>query len=166
MFNAGVLTISDKGSIGERIDTSGPAAQKRLGALSINVTKYEIVPDEKDVIASKLIEWVDKENLDIILTTGGTGLSPRDVTPEATMRVVEKMVPGLCEAMRMETMKRTPTAILSRAIAGSRGKCLILNLPGSQPGVEECLSVVAPVLIHAIETLSGKTFKGSHRGSV
>jgi len=111
MFIGGVLTISDKGAKGERIDTSGPAAQKQLGVLSIKPVKYEIVSDDKDSIAEKLIEWVDKENLDIILTTGGTGLSPRDVTPEATMQVIEKVVPGLCEAMRLETMKRAPTSI-------------------------------------------------------
>jgi len=166
MYRGGVQTVTDKGSVGESIDTSGPAAQKKLSALSISVINYEIVPDDMDCIAARLIEWVDKDKLDIIVTTGGTGLSPRDVTPEATMKVIEKMVPGLSEAMRIGTMKHAPTSILSRAIAGSRGKCLIINLPGSQAGVEECITIIAPVLIHGLETLAGKTFEGPHGGMV
>jgi molybdopterin adenylyltransferase len=162
VFEAGILTISDKGWRGERIDESGPAAREYITHLNIKVTKCEIIPDEKELIATKLKEWVDNVGLDLIITSGGTGLSPRDVTPEATNLVIEKVVPGLVEAMRMETMKKAPTSILSRAVAGSRGKCLIVNLPGSPTGVRECMEIISPVLIHALETLAGKVFEGPH----
>jgi molybdopterin adenylyltransferase len=165
VFEAGVLTISDKGWRGERIDESGPAAREHIKLLNILVTRYEIIPDEKDVIAAKLKQWVDQFGLDLIITSGGTGLSPRDVTPEATNLVIEKSAPGLVEAMRIGTMKKAPTAILSRAVAGSRGKCLIINLPGSPKGVKECMEIISPVLIHALETLAGKVFEGPHHGS-
>jgi molybdenum cofactor synthesis domain-containing protein len=126
------------------------------------VVRYEIVPDERNAIAERLMEWTDKIGLDLIVTSGGTGLSPRDVTPEATLDVVDKTIPGLTEAMRMETMKKTPTSVLSRAIAGSRGKCLIINLPGSPGGVKECLDVILPVLPHAMEILAGEVSECAH----
>jgi molybdopterin adenylyltransferase len=163
VFLTGVLTISDKGWRKERIDESGHVAQeciKRLAAFEI--AKYEIVPDDSLMISSKLKEWSDEFGLDLILTSGGTGLSPRDFTPEATMAVIERVVPGLTEIMRMDTRKSVPTSILSRAIAGSRGKCLIINLPGSPGGVRECLEVILPVIPHALETLAGKVFEGPH----
>lgn len=163
MFLAGVLTISDKGYRGERVDESGQVAQQYIKRLAdFQILKYEIVPDEKEIIASKLKEWVDSVGLDLVITSGGTGLSPRDVTPEASMLVIDRLVPGLTETMRMETKKNSPTSILSRAIAGSRGKCLIINLPGSPGGVRECLEAILPVIPHALETLAGKIFEGPH----
>jgi molybdopterin adenylyltransferase len=115
-----------------------------------------MVPDEKDLIIEKLIKWADDDNLDMILTTGGTGLTPRDVTPEATLAVVDRIVPGFAEAMRAESLKQTPHAMLSRAVAGTRGKCLIINLPGGPKAVRECLEVILPALPHAVETLKGQ----------
>lgn len=165
MFSAGILVISDKGSQGERRDDSGPAARECIRQLPVQVAEYDIVPDEMDVISAKLREWVDEKGLDLILTSGGTGLSPRDVTPEATLAAIDRVVPGLVEAMRMETMKRKAEAILSRAVAGIRGKCLIINLPGNPRGVCECLEVILPVLPHALDIVSGKSCDGSHGGS-
>jgi molybdenum cofactor synthesis domain-containing protein len=165
VFLAGVLTISDKGWRGERVDESGQFAQQYLKRLPvIKIGKYEIVPDDKEIISTKLKEWADDAGLDLIITSGGTGLAPRDITPEATMAVIDRLVPGLTEAMRMETKNNAPTAVLSRAIAGSRGKCLIVNLPGSPGGVRECLEVILPVIPHALETLAGKIFEGHHHG--
>jgi molybdenum cofactor synthesis domain-containing protein len=163
VFLAGVLTISDKGWRGERIDESGQIAQQYIKRLvNFEVIKYEIVPDEKEIISDKLRHWADDEGLALIVTSGGTGLAPRDVTPEATMAVVDRVIPGLTEAMRIETKKNAPTAVLSRAVTGSRGKCLIVNLPGSPGGVRECFDVILPVLPHAVETLAGKVFEGPH----
>jgi len=154
MFNLGILTISDKGWQGQRDDESGKVIRETL--LDSRVVKYEIVPDETDVIAGKLAEWADGGSVDVILTSGGTGLSPRDVTPEATLSVVDKVVPGFAEAMRAKTFEATPFAILSRAVAGVRGKCLIINLPGSPKAVRECLEVILPVIPHAMEIIKGE----------
>jgi molybdopterin adenylyltransferase len=156
MLNLGILTISDKGWRGQRQDKSGEAIRDSLSSLDNHVVKYEVVPDEADIIASKLAQWADEGSLDIILTTGGTGLGPRDVTPEATLSIVDRVVPGLAEAMRAETLKTTPFAMLSRAVAGTRGRCLIINLPGSPKAVRECLEVLLPVIPHAVEIIRGE----------
>jgi molybdopterin adenylyltransferase len=163
-MRAGILVISDKGWRGERLDKSGQTAKEVISQLKIDILKYEVVPDEADIISSRLREWCDEGGLDLILTSGGTGLSDRDVTPEATLAVVDKVIPGLTEAMRMETMKRKPEAILSRAVAGSRGQCLIINLPGSPKAVQECLEVILPVLPHALDVLGGRVSDCGHGG--
>jgi molybdopterin adenylyltransferase len=154
-MNVGVLTLSDKGSRGEREDTSGAAIRELLTPLGAAVRRYEILPDDRDRIAAALAAWADAGDLDLILTTGGTGLAPRDVTPEATLAVVDRLVPGLAEHMRAEGMRRTPMAALSRAVAGLRGRTLIVNLPGSEKGVRENLAAILPLLPHAIETARG-----------
>jgi len=156
MFRLGVLTVSDKGSRGEREDVSGRVIQELLAPPDYEVARYEIVPDEQDLIAAVLIRWADQDGLDLVVTAGGTGLAPRDVTPEATERVIQRRVPGLAEAMRQESLKVTPMAMLSRATAGVRGRTLIINLPGSPRSVRECLGVVAPVLRHGLELLRGQ----------
>ena len=157
MFRLGILTISDKASRGERQDKSGQAIRDSLSFLVDSyIAKYEVVPDERDVIAGKLADWADEGSVDIILTTGGTGLSQRDVTPEATMSILDKVVPGFSEAMRAKTFSLTPMAMLSRVVAGIRGKCLIINLPGSPAAVQECLGVVLPVIPHAVEIIQGE----------
>ena len=155
MFSAGILTISDKGSRGEREDRSGPEIRRLIASLPATVEASEIIPDEEEGIVEKLLDYVDRKKLDLILTTGGTGLSPRDVTPEATRKVLDKEVPGIAEAMRAEGMKITPTAMLSRAVAGIRRRSLIINLPGSPQAVRETLSVILPVLKHALEKIQG-----------
>jgi len=155
MFSVGILTISDRGCRGEREDLSGPEIHRLIIGLSASVEAYEIIPDEEEIIYQKLLEYADGKKLDLILTTGGTGLSPRDVTPEATRRVLEKEIPGMAEAMRAEGMKITPLAMLSRAAAGIRGRSLIVNLPGSPQAVRENLAVILPVLKHALEKAQG-----------
>ena len=155
MFSAGILTISDKASRGEREDRSGPEIGRLIASLPATVEASEIIPDEEEAIVEKLLDYVDRKKLDLILTTGGTGLSPRDVTPEATRKVLDKEVPGIAEAMRSEGMKITPMAMLSRAVAGIRRRSLIINLPGSPQAVRETLSVILPVLKHALEKIQG-----------
>ena len=161
---AGILVISDKGWRGERSDDSGRVAREVISRLGAEVAKYEVVPDEAKIISGKLVEWCDDVGLDLIVTSGGTGLSPRDVTPEATLAVIEKTIPGLTEAMRMDTMKIKPEAVLSRAVAGSRGKCLIINVPGSPKAVKECLEVILPVLPHALEVLGNRVSECGNYG--
>jgi len=156
MLNAGILTISDKGSQGQRQDESGSVIRESLSSLDSRIVAYDIVPDEADTIAAKLAQWADNGEIDLILTTGGTGLAPRDTTPEATLSILDKVAPGFTEAMRAETSKATPYAILSRAVAGVRKKCLIINLPGSPKAVRECLEVVLPSIPHAVEIIKGE----------
>lgn len=154
MLRIGILTMSDKGSRGERVDESGQVIKEMVSSIG-NILLYEVIPDEKELIKKKLIEYSEK--VDLILTTGGTGLSPRDVTPEATLEVIDRQIPGISEAMRYEGLKKTPRAMLSRAVAGVRGGCLIINLPGSPKAVRENLEAVLPVIGHAIEKIKGDT---------
>jgi len=161
MLNVGILTISDKGWRGQRQDESGKVIREKLSPLDSHVVKYEVIPDEMDVISHKLAEWADEGRVDVIITTGGTGLSQRDVTPEATLSILDKVVPGFAEAMRAKTFGTTPMAILSRATAGVRGRCLIINLPGSPKAVGECLEVILPVIPHAVEIIKGEVTEHS-----
>ena len=156
MLKVGILTVSDKGWKGERQDKSGEVIREILSGIDAHIANYDIVPDEENFIAQKLIKWADEDKVDVIVTTGGTGLSPRDVTPEATLSVIDRVVPGFAEAMRAESLKKTPHAMLSRAVAGARGSCLIINLPGSPKAVRECLEPILPALPHAVETLKGR----------
>jgi molybdopterin adenylyltransferase len=149
----GILTISDRSSRGERTDESGPALAHLIEAEGWVVIKQDILPDEESAIRDLLITWVESGGVDIILTTGGTGFSPRDVTPEATRAVIEREAPGLAEAMREASLKVTPHAMLSRIVTGIRKRTLILNLPGSPKGAVENLQVVMPVLSHAVQLL-------------
>jgi len=155
MFKVAILTISDRGSKGEREDSSGPLIQEMVKGLPAQVIHYEIIPDEKEVIIEALKKSADQLKADLILTTGGTGLSPRDVTPDATLKVIDKEIPGFSEAMRAESLKKTPHAMISRAICGIRGSSLIVNLPGSPKSVKENLSVILPALPHALSKLMG-----------
>ena len=165
MLNLGILTISDKGWRGQRYDESGEVIRDSLSLLDSCVVKYEIIPDEVDVIANKLAEWADGGSVDVILTTGGTGLSQRDVTPEATLSIVDKVVPGFAEMMRAQTFGKTPLSMLSRAVAGVRRKCLIINLPGSPKAVRECLEVILPAIPHAVEIIKGEVTEHIAPGS-
>lgn len=156
MFGAAVLTASDRGARGEREDKSGKVIQEIIQRLGGEVLEYAMVPDDLESIQEKLIYFSDKLKAEVILTTGGTGLSPRDNTPEATLSVIEKKVPGLAEVMRAESLKKTPHAMLSRAVCGVRGSSLIINLPGSPKAVRECLEVIETALPHAIELMKGR----------
>jgi molybdenum cofactor synthesis domain-containing protein len=155
MIKVAIITISDKGAKGQRDDISGETIRSILEKIEAEVVEYKIVPDEIDLIQKAIIEAVDRIGADLLLTTGGTGLAARDVTPEATMAVVDKLVPGISEIIRMESFKKTPKAILSRAIAGIRKKSLIINLPGSPKGVRESLNVILEALPHGIDILKG-----------
>ena len=151
------MTISDKASVGKRTDESGETAARMLQGEGFEISRQKIVPDDRRQIADTLLEWVDKEGLSLIVTSGGTGLSPTDVTPQAMLDVIDYQVPGMSEAMRAESLKKTPHAMLSRAIAGVRGSCLIINLPGSPGGVKDNLTVILPALTHALSKLGGDT---------
>jgi molybdopterin adenylyltransferase len=155
MLRAGVLTISDRSSQGLREDASGPQLADVLRQHEIEVVWTAVVPDEERDIGRALIEWADEKRADLIITTGGTGLSPRDVTPEATTAVVQRLIPGMAEAMRAASLLKTPHAMISRAVAGVRGKTLIINLPGSPKGAIENLEAVLPALKHAIAKIQG-----------
>lgn len=164
-MKVGILTVSDKGARGEREDRSGPAIREMMEAAGGEIVRARIVPDEQDEIRAALIDWSD-EGLDLILTTGGTGFSPRDRTPEATKAVIERETPGIAEAMRRAGMEKTPTAMLSRAAAGIRKRTLIVNLPGSEKAVRESLAAILPALPHGVDILKGTASECAkpHRG--
>ena len=155
MIKAGVLTVSDKGFKGQRKDESGPFVAEILKEAGYTVEKQDIVPDNVEKIVECLIKWVDTYGLRFIVTTGGTGVSPTDVTPEAMLKVIEYQIPGMAEAMRAASLTKTPYAMISRAIAGVRGNSLIINLPGSPGGAKENLAVVLPAINHALEKIAG-----------
>jgi molybdopterin adenylyltransferase len=162
MIRFGILIISDRSSRGEREDLSGPALMKEITRPDWLVAKTGLVPDEIELIRHTLQEWADSGSVDIILTSGGTGFTARDVTPEATLTVIDRPAPGLAEAMRAESLKITPHAMLSRAVAGIREKTLIINFPGSPKAAVESFRVVAPVLDHAVELLTDAAVPDSH----
>ncbi|MBM3924797.1 MAG: MogA/MoaB family molybdenum cofactor biosynthesis protein [SAR202 cluster bacterium] len=153
MFTLGILTVSTSGFHGQREDTSGKAISEILAPPEYESRKYEIVPDDRRTIETRFKEWSDRDRLDLIVSTGGTGFAPTDVTPEACLAVCDRLAPGLSEAMRAKTMEKTPMAMLSRSVAGIRGRTLIVTLPGSPKAVRECLEVVKPVLSHALQLL-------------
>jgi molybdopterin adenylyltransferase len=155
MITAAVLTISDKGAAGQREDESGALVADMLAKAGYAVEKQDVVPDDEQKIAKCLIDWVDREGIRLIVTTGGTGVSPTDVTPEAMLKVIEFQIPGMAEAMRAESMKKTPHAMLSRAMAGVRKTSLIVNLPGSPAGAKENLTAVLPALSHGLAKIGG-----------
>ncbi len=154
-FSFAVLTISDSGSQGGRVDTSGDAVVELMTEAGFAQADRSLVPDERDGISAQLTLWCDAATADVVVTTGGTGLGPRDVTPEATRAIIDIEVPGIAEAMRMETLKNTPFAVLSRAVVGVRNGCLVVNLPGSESGVRETLAVALTAMPHAIEMIRG-----------
>ena len=154
-YEGAVVTVSDKSAAGEREDKSGAVVGEMLETAGIRVVRAEIVPDDAELLKSLLCELCG-EGINLVVTTGGTGLSPRDVTPEATLEVIDKEVPGMAEAMRAESLKVTPHAMISRAVCGLRGGTLIINLPGSPKGARECLDVVMPAVPHALEVVAGE----------
>jgi molybdopterin adenylyltransferase len=155
MITVAVITISDKGARGEREDLSGPAIKEMMSRIGARVENSEVIPDEKELIKEKLIEY--SKSVDVILTTGGTGLFPRDVTPDATLEVIDREIPGIAEAIRLEGLRKTKRAMLSRAVAGVRGNTLIVNLPGSPKAVKEGLEAIVEVIPHAVEKIKGNT---------
>jgi molybdenum cofactor synthesis domain-containing protein len=160
MIRVGILTVSDRSARGEREDTTQRAIRETLDERLYRVEAYEVVPDEPAQIRRVLRLWADQQGLELILTNGGTGLAPRDRTPEDTREVLEKEAPGLAELMRAEGLKSTPLAALSRGVAGVRGGTLIVNLPGSPKGATEALRALLPVIPHALETLRGERYTG------
>jgi molybdenum cofactor synthesis domain-containing protein len=157
MYKAGILIMSDKGSRGEREDGSGQQIREMLTQNGFQFEFYDIIPDEQDVIIEKLIYASDELGLDIIFTSGGTGFSSRDVTPEATLKVLDRLTPGIPEAIRYYGLQKTPKAMLSRAVAGMRGKTLIINLPGSIKGVRESIEAILPALGHGLDIIIGSS---------
>jgi molybdenum cofactor synthesis domain-containing protein len=153
MIRVGILTVSDRSSRGERADASGPLLRQMAQQQGWTVERDSVVPDERDAIQAILVDWADLARLDLILTTGGTGFAPRDVTPEATCAVIERKAPGLAEAMRADSLRKTPHAMLSRAVCGIRGRTLVVNLPGSPKAAQENFETILPALPHAIALL-------------
>lgn len=164
MIRVAILTASDKGARGEREDLSASVIRELVARIEGEVVAYAVVPDDREILAQKLREFCDEVRADLVLTTGGTGFGPRDVTPEATRDVIEREVPGLPEAMRAAGLKATPRAMLSRAIAGIRGKSLIINLPGSPKGVRENLETILPALPHGLAILKGEASECAREG--
>ena len=163
MFTVGILTVSDRGARGEYEDRSGPALRSLMDTVQNTKVEYmAIVPDERAIIRDTLIEWADTRQLDLVLTTGGTGFAPRDVTPEATGDVIERDAPGFAEAMRAASLQLTPHAMLSRARAGIRGRTLIINLPGSPKAAVENLKTVLPAIPHGVELLQEAEGANTH----
>ena len=160
MISAAVLTASDACARGEREDTSGATLVQLLTNLGAEIVATKIVSDDLDPLAQLLAEFADRDDVNLIITTGGTGLGPRDNTPEATQRVIEREAPGIAEAIRAESLKVTPMAMISRGVAGVRSGTLIINLPGSPKAVKESFAVIAPVLPHALDLLAGRTAHG------
>lgn len=156
MFKVGIITASDKGAAGQRVDESGRLLKEMVTAHGFTVEIYRMVADDQALISQTIIEFTDEVGVDLILTTGGTGFSPRDWTPEATKAVIDREAPGIAEAMRAHSMKVTPKAMLSRGVAGIRKRCLIINLPGSPKAVRENLECVLPALTHGLEILTGQ----------
>lgn len=156
MSHAAVITVSDKGSAGLRQDMSGPMLQEMLREMGAETVHYAIIPDEQDQIRALLIQLADEQGVELIITTGGTGPAPRDVTPEATLQVIEREIPGLVEILRMEGYKKTPLAVISRGVAGIRGQTLIINLPGNPKAVSEGMEVLTPILPHTLQMLRGE----------
>ncbi len=162
MFTVGVITASDKGAAGKRVDESGPAIQSFLGEMGGAMEQYTIVPDERKALADEMIRMCDEACLDLIITTGGTGFSKRDITPEATMDVIQRQIPGFTELIRMKSYEKNPRSILSRAVSGIRGQTIIINLPGNPRGVIEALGIIKPSLVHGIEILKGTASECGH----
>ena len=156
-IRAAVITVSDRCARGESEDVSGAALAELLKEAGAELVAREILSDDLEPLAAALRSYAERDNINLVVTTGGTGLSPRDNTPEATRAVIEREVPGLAEAMRAETLKKTPTAMLSRGVCGVRSGALVVNLPGSPKGVRECFAVIRPVLAHAIGLLAGRS---------
>jgi len=156
MLRVGVITASDKGSKGEREDLSGALLKELVKEIEGEVVRYTILPDDQELLARQMIEWVDVDGLDLILTTGGTGFSLRDVKPEATITIADRMVPGIAEVMRYESLKVTPKAMLSRAVSALRKRTLIINMPGSPKAVKECWAAISSALPHGIQILKGE----------
>ena len=154
-MKAAVLTLSDKGSRGERQDLSGPALKQFLAQRGVTVVRTAVIPDDAGTISETLAAWADEGTIELVLTTGGTGVAPRDVTPEATMAVLERIIPGFGEEMRRASAAKTPHALISRAVAGIRGRCLIINLPGSPRGAVENLEAVWAAVPHAVAKIQG-----------
>jgi molybdopterin adenylyltransferase len=161
MINAVVITVSDRCARGEQRDESGPAVVELLRGVGASIVAVDVVPDDLEPLAGKLRDYAERADVNLILTTGGTGFSPRDNTPEATRAVIEREAPGLSEAMRMETLRQTPLAMVSRGVSGICSNTLIINLPGSPKGVRESFAVIKPVLAHAVALLEDRPHAGA-----
>src|ERR671933_1692657 len=165
MFRVAILTVSDRSAEGKRQDESGAVIREVVTAsLDANIVAYLVVPDERPAIEASLRDWADADEADLVLTTGGTGLAPRDVTPEATRAVLEREAPGIAERLRVTAMDRFPRAALSRGLAGTRNRTLIVNLPGSPGGVSDALAALDPIVNHAVAILRGEDTEHSGKG--
>ena len=163
MIRSVIITVSDKGSKGEREDKSGQVIKEMITEINGDIVDYKIIPDERAIIKEEMKIIADSDKADLVLTTGGAGFAERDITPEATAEIIEKEVPGIPEKMRMDTVKITPMAALSRAKAGIRGKTLIVNLPGSPKAVRECLESIIDILPHGVDILRGNVTEHNHK---